>query len=99
MAWDFEYNKRILTAYGLIPLDAQSCETEMIDCNIFTFSDQDNDTIGVTAWSGSWPFPVDHDKGCFHTIEDAAKYARWLELRELFFYQMLDKHLGTPDAD
>ena len=39
----------------------------------------------VIAWTGSYPFAVDRVMGNFATIEEAARYAKWLLDRETFY--------------
>jgi hypothetical protein len=79
----------VLTTYGLgyggfgVDMIGDALTTD-----VFTFAyDEESDDWQVIAWTGSWPFAVDHPQGNFSTIEDAARFAKWLLARELFYQE------------
>jgi hypothetical protein len=55
-----------------------------IDCPEVTFTVHDAG-VGVTMWSGAYPFANDHDMGSLPSLPEAVRYASWLLKRESFY--------------
>lgn len=66
-----------------------------INCTEVTFSLYSNGTVGITMWTGSYPFAMDHDMGVLPSLWEALSYADWLIKRDNFYaekdQQMLDR--------
>lgn len=90
----------VLTTYGLnwggASLDVPGFALTVTE---FTFvCDEESGNWQVIAWTGSWPFAFDYPMGNLETIEEAARYAKWLSDRERFYYERDEKMIAEMEA-
>lgn len=74
---------KVATAFGFTVCADDKGEIDTAEVTFFVEGPEDR--VGVVMWSGSYPFPVDHDMGVLPSMWEAVSYADWLLKREAFY--------------
>lgn len=58
-----------------------------------TFHLYSDGSVGVTMWTGAYPFAMDHDMGIMPSLWEACSYANWLWKRDAWYNERDEKLL------
>lgn len=94
---DVMQDPRTIEAFGFTIESHYNNMDDPVEINTIetTFHLYSDGLVGVTMWTGAWPFANDHDMGILSSLWEACSYADWLLKRENFYAQrdqeMLDR--------